>query len=130
MSWWAWTLVTGGFLMIGVITVALKARRHRDALTQLIKLIAPCLKLIRDVLRDATLARRRKFAPTIAIVYLASPIDLIPDFIPVLGQLDDALVIAWTLRHIVRSAGRERVEHHWTGTPDSLQRVLRLAGIQ
>lgn len=130
MTWWQWTLITLGVLALIIALIALRVRRRRDALAQLVKLIPPCLRLIRHVLRDPTIPRRRKIVPAIAIVYLAFPIDLIPDFIPVLGQLDDALVIAWTLRHIVRSAGRERIEEHWTADDDSLKRVLRLAGLQ
>jgi uncharacterized membrane protein YkvA (DUF1232 family) len=129
MSWWQWGLIVIALLVVIVVAVALRAQQRRDALVELVKLVPPCLRLIRDVLRDATIPRRRKIAPAIAIAYLSFPIDLIPDFIPVLGQLDDALVIAWTLRHIVRSAGAERVAHHWTSTPESLQRVLRLASI-
>ena len=130
MTWWQWTAIAIGMLAIIITAVAFKAQRRRDALAQLVKLIPPCLRLIRDVLRDPTIARHQKVAPAVAIVYLAFPLDLIPDFIPVLGQLDDALVIAWTLRHVVRSAGRERVEQHWTADADSLERVLRLAGIE
>jgi uncharacterized membrane protein YkvA (DUF1232 family) len=129
MLWWQWTLVVAGALVVIACAVALLAQRHRQALVELVKLIAPCLKLIRDVLRDPSVARRHKIVPAVALGYLVFPIDLIPDFIPVLGQLDDALVVAWTLRHIVRSAGRERIEHHWTSDGDGLRKVLRLAGI-
>ena len=60
---------------------------------------------------------------------LTLPIDLVPDFLPVIGHLDDAVVVAWALRVAVRGAGRERVEAHWSGTPAGLERVLRLAGV-
>jgi uncharacterized membrane protein YkvA (DUF1232 family) len=130
MTWWQWTLIVVGALVVIVALVALRAQRRRQALAQLLKLFPPCLRLIRDVLRGPTIPRRRKIAPAIAIGYLAFPIDVIPDFIPVLGQLDDALVVAWTLRHIVRSAGRERVKHLWTADAEGLQRLLRLAGIE
>ena len=129
MTLWTWTLVGFGVVTLIATIVALSIRRSRTALTELIKLVPPCLALLRDILRDPTIPRRHKITPAIAIAYLAFPIDLIPDFIPGIGQLDDALVIAWTLRHLVRVAGRERVEQHWTGDPNSLQRVLRLAGV-
>jgi uncharacterized membrane protein YkvA (DUF1232 family) len=61
--------------------------------------------------------------------YLAMPIDLVPDFIPVLGYADDAIVIALVLRSVVRHAGAEALERHWPGTPEGLSAVLRLAGV-
>lgn len=63
------------------------------------------------------------------LVYLASPIDLIPDFIPVLGYADDAIVVAVALRSVVRSAGTEALTRHWPGTPEGLREVIRLAGV-
>lgn len=129
MTWWTWTLLGLAAITLIVTVVALGNRRSRTALIELVKLVPACVALIRDILRDPTISRWHKIAPAIAIAYLASPIDLVPDFIPGMGQLDDALVIAWTLRHLVRVAGRERVEQHWTGDPNSLQRILRLAGL-
>jgi uncharacterized membrane protein YkvA (DUF1232 family) len=129
MSWWGWLLIITAIALFAVTAIALKARPRSDALGQLIKLIPPCARLIRDVLRDPQIPRHHKIVPAITLIYLANPIDLIPDFIPVLGHLDDALIVAWALRRIVRAAGTERVTHHWTGDPASLQRVLRLAGL-
>jgi len=64
----------------------------------------------------------------LAAVWLVSPIDLIPEFIPVLGPLDDAVVAALVLRHIVKVAGREVVAEHWRGEESTLDRILRVAG--
>jgi len=64
------------------------------------------------------------------LVYLASPIDLVPDFTPVLGYADDVIVIACVLRSVVRQAGIDTVERHWQGTPEGLMLLRRLAGIQ
>jgi uncharacterized membrane protein YkvA (DUF1232 family) len=65
----------------------------------------------------------------VAAVWLASPIDLIPEFIPVLGPLDDAIVAAVVLRHLVRKAGTEVVYEHWRGEPATISRVLRIFGV-
>jgi uncharacterized membrane protein YkvA (DUF1232 family) len=64
-------------------------------------------------------------------VYLASPIDLVPDFIPVIGYADDAISIAVTLRSVIRRAGPEALDRHWPGTPaalDALRNLLLLPG--
>jgi len=65
----------------------------------------------------------------VLIVYLASPLDAIPDFIPVVGQLDDALLAAMALRVVLRGAGPELLEEHWPGPKNSLAALTRLASI-
>jgi uncharacterized membrane protein YkvA (DUF1232 family) len=60
-------------------------------------------------------------------VYLSIPFDVVPDFIPVVGQLDDALVVAAALRSVLRASGRELVREHWPGPRASLELLLRLA---
>ncbi|HMA46125.1 MAG TPA: YkvA family protein [Frankiaceae bacterium] len=61
--------------------------------------------------------------------YLASPIDLVPDFIPLLGYADDAIIAAAVLRSVVRRAGLEAVRQHWPGTSDGFAALVRLAGL-
>jgi uncharacterized membrane protein YkvA (DUF1232 family) len=61
------------------------------------------------------------------LAYLAMPIDLIPDFIPVLGYADDAIIAAIALRSVLRRAGRDKVSEHWPGTADGLEALLRAA---
>ena len=61
--------------------------------------------------------------------YLLMPFDLVPDFIPVVGWADDALVVVWGLRSIARAAGIEAVDRHWPGSADSLLALKRLAGL-
>jgi uncharacterized membrane protein YkvA (DUF1232 family) len=78
--------------------------------------------------RDRRVPRLRRLWLVLLAGYLASPIDLIPDFIPVIGQLDDALLVALTLRGVIRSAGLELVKDHWPGSQRSLRAVLRFAG--
>ena len=87
------------------------------------------LVLVRRLLRDPRVPRVRKLALALLVVYLASPIDLIPDFLPVIGQLDDALIAGWTLRGLVRGAGSELLCEHWPGDDRGLQLILRFAGV-
>jgi uncharacterized membrane protein YkvA (DUF1232 family) len=64
------------------------------------------------------------------LAYLLSPLDLVPDFVPVAGQLDDAILLALVLRRLVRTAGPELVYRHWPGPQRSLAAVLRLSGVR
>ena len=54
---------------------------------------------------------------------------MIPDFIPVVGYADDAIIVAWVLRSVTRAAGPEALDRHWPGTPEGLQAVKRVAGV-
>ncbi|GAA5026060.1 hypothetical protein GCM10023317_73160 [Actinopolymorpha pittospori] len=63
------------------------------------------------------------------MVYLAIPIDLIPDFIPILGYADDAIIVTLVLRSVVRHAGLDAVQRHWPGTPDGFTALTRLTGL-
>lgn len=129
MRWIPWLLVAIGLIGALSLVAAVSVRRSRAALSELVRLVPACLALLRDVMRDPTVPRRAKIAPALALVYVAIPIDLIPDFIPGLGHLDDALIVAWGIRHLVAGAGRERVTGHWRGDPDVLDRILRLARV-
>ena len=62
--------------------------------------------------------------------YLAIPIDLVPDFVPVLGYADDAIIVALVLRSVVRRAGAPVIHRHWPGTDDGLAALARLTGLQ
>ena len=84
---------------------------------------------MRRLVVDKTIPRRTRWLVWALIAYLALPIDLVPDFIPVVGYADDVIVTAFVLRHVIRRAGPEKLTEHWPGTPaglDTLTRVLRL----
>ena len=103
------------------------AGRHADA-RALARFIPDCVVLFRRLLGDPSVARARKLALVLVVAYLTMPFDLVPDFIPVAGQLDDALVVALALRGLVRGAGPELVRRHWPGPEESLNVLLRLSG--
>jgi uncharacterized membrane protein YkvA (DUF1232 family) len=65
----------------------------------------------------------------LVFLYLAMPLDLIPDFIPVLGHADDAIIVCLVLRSVVRKAGGQAVRRHWPGTDDGLAALWRIAGL-
>src|SRR5689334_8729830 len=79
------------------------------------------------LLADPVLPRAAKIALAAALLYLASPFDLIPDFIPVVGYLDDVLVAAVVVDGLLNWVDRGLVLRYWPGTPDSLDRVARAA---
>lgn len=81
--------------------------------------------LFRRLLADPRVPRRAKVALALLVPYLAMPFDLVPDFIPVLGHLDDALLVAAALAYVVRTAGREVVAELWPGSEAGLRALLR-----
>ena len=85
-----------------------------------------CIVLLRRLIGDERVPRRAKVALALLVPYLLMPFDLIPDFIPVLGQLDDALLVAAVVAYVVRVAGPDVVRELWPGSEDGLQAVLRL----
>jgi uncharacterized membrane protein YkvA (DUF1232 family) len=91
--------------------------------------VPDCAVLFKRLAADVRVPRRQKAALVLLGAYLAMPFDLIPDFIPVVGLLDDAVLVALVLRWIVRAGGGRLVSEHWPGPPSSLGVVLRLAGL-
>ncbi len=98
---------------------------RRSAARALAGLIPDCLVLVRRLLGDGSLPRRHKAMLVAVLAYLAMPIDLVPDFIPVAGQLDDAVLVAIALRSLLRAGGEQLVREKWPGPESSLQVLLR-----
>lgn len=92
------------------------------------RLVPDIVRLIRDVARDGNVPSGVRWRLGLLLAYLAFPIDLVPDVIPVLGYADDLIVTALVLRAVVRSAGTDALDRHWQGTPEGLAVVRRLAG--
>ena len=111
---------------LAVLALFLAGRRS-DA-RALAGFVPDCLVLFRRLLGDPAVPRGRKVLIGLLVGYLAMPIDLVPDLIPVAGQLDDAILVGLVLRGLVRGAGPQVVERHWPGPDSSLRVVLRLAG--
>jgi uncharacterized membrane protein YkvA (DUF1232 family) len=108
--------------------VALVVAGRRGQAVALARFIPDCLVLFKRLLGDPRVSRRRKVVLVAMAAYLALPIDLVPDFIPVAGQLDDAILVALVLRSVLRGSGPALVREHWPGPQESLDFVLRLAG--
>ena len=109
-----------------LVLVILLVLGRRSAVREIATLVPNLARLFKGLLRDPRTPRGSKVFLAVAAVWITSPIDLIPEFIPVLGPLDDAVVAALVLRHVIRSAGPEVVAEHWRGEPATLERLLRL----
>ena len=129
MEWWTWTLVALG-LTLGVwfvfVLLLFLAGRRSEAFA-LARFVPDCIVLVGRLVRDDRVPRRRKLLLLGAAGYLALPFDLVPDFIPVAGQLDDVIVVAFVLRCLLRSGGESLIREHWPGPDESLRLVLQVA---
>jgi len=113
-------------LLVGALIVA----GRRVAARALAGFVPDCAVLFARLVRDPAVSRWRKLILVPLVAYLALPFDLVPDFIPIAGQVDDAIVVALGLRVIVAGADPELVRRHWPGPRRSLDVVLRLGGLQ
>jgi uncharacterized membrane protein YkvA (DUF1232 family) len=133
MPWWAQTLVSiAAALLItwlALVVALLIAKPDRARLREALRLLPDVLRLLRRLAADRTLPRGVRVRLTLLLVYLAIPIDLIPDFIPILGYADDAIIATAVLRSVARRAGLPAIRAHWPGTDDGFAAVCRLTGL-
>jgi uncharacterized membrane protein YkvA (DUF1232 family) len=109
-----WLLLIGALVLLG---------RREDA-RELAAFVPDCAILFRRLLAEPRVPRRAKLALALLLLYLVTPFDLVPDFIPVVGQLDDAILVAVVLAYVARSAGYELIEELWPGSERGLRVVL------
>jgi uncharacterized membrane protein YkvA (DUF1232 family) len=130
VTWWGWLLVALGVLLVlwAAFVGLLYATGRREEARALAGFIPDCIVLVRRLLHDPRVPRRRKLLLVALIAYLALPFDLVPDFIPVAGQLDDVVIVALVLRRLLRGGGEVLIREHWPGPEASLRVVLRAAG--
>jgi uncharacterized membrane protein YkvA (DUF1232 family) len=123
-----WVVITlaAAFAGYAAVVLLLALAGRRTAAAALARLIPDCAVLFARLLRDPRIPRRRKLALAAVAGYLAFPIDLVPDFIPVVGQLDDAIVVALALGWFVRRADAAVIREHWRGSEAALNALLRL----
>ena len=131
-SWLSVPLAVAAGLALAwvALVVALLVLRPRGAsLTEAARLLPDVLRLLPRLARDRSLPRGVRVRLWLLLGYLASPIDLIPDVVPVLGYADDAVAVVVVLRAVARRAGPDALARHWPGTDDGLAALLRLTGL-
>jgi uncharacterized membrane protein YkvA (DUF1232 family) len=121
-GWPVAILVLVGVWIVAIAGLAIAGRR--SAARALATLLPNLVVLFRGLLGDPRVSRGSKALVWFAVVWVASPIDLIPEFIPIAGPLDDAIVAALVLRHVLRRSGAEVVAEHWRGDPATLNLIL------
>jgi uncharacterized membrane protein YkvA (DUF1232 family) len=127
MVHWLIVFAVAAVLLYAAGVFALTALGRRSDARALAGFIPDCLVLFKRLVADPRVDRWRKGLLAAMIAYLALPFDLVPDFIPIAGQLDDAILVAVVLRSVLRGSGAGIVREHWPGPEQSLRLILRLA---
>src|SRR4051794_7177943 len=125
---WGLLLLVLGLYVVSV--AALIAAGRREDARALAGFIPDCLVMVSRLARDRRISRPRRGVLLLVLGYLALPIDLVPDFLPGIGQLDDAVLLGLALRLVVRGGGTALVREAWPGPEASLTLVLRAAGLE
>ncbi len=135
---WSWWAVAGSavvavvvvwLLLVGGLLVAARRSPRDVSPGDVLRLGPDVVRLVRRLAADADLPRGVRWRLWCLLGYLLLPVDLVPDFVPVVGYADDVVVLALTLRSVVRRAGPEALERHWPGGPAGLALLRRLAGL-
>jgi uncharacterized membrane protein YkvA (DUF1232 family) len=112
-----------------LLVALLIARPRRGLLREALRVLPDLLRLVHRLAGDKTLPSGVRIRLWLLLAYLALPIDVVPDFVPVLGYADDAIVVTAVLRSVVRRAGIDAVRAHWPGTDAGFAALARLAGL-
>ena len=106
------------------VLIVLAARLPPGLMKELVRFLPACVTMIRRLRRDPRVPRSAKIAVLIAMLWVISPIDLIPEFLPVIGPLDDVVVVALALRYAGRRVPRNVILEAWPGDPSLIERLL------
>jgi uncharacterized membrane protein YkvA (DUF1232 family) len=115
---------------LALLAALLVARPKGTRLGDAMRLLPDLLRLLPRLATDSNVPARARALLWLVLGYLALPFDLVPDFVPVLGYADDAIIVGLVLRSVVRQTGAPLVRHHWPGTDNGLTALARLTGLQ
>jgi uncharacterized membrane protein YkvA (DUF1232 family) len=113
--------------LYGALVLTLVVAGRKGDARALVRLVPDCVVLFKRLLTDPRVDWWRKAVLVLVIAYIASPIDLVPDFVPIAGQLDDAIVVVLAIRLLLRGGGPRLLSEHWPGPARSLEFIRRLA---
>lgn len=114
----------GALLASWALMIVLAARLPEGTLKELASFLPDCVTTVRRLRSDPRVPRRAKLAVGFAGLWVLSPIDLIPEFLPVIGPLDDVVVVAFALRYAARQVPEEVLFEAWPGRPSVMERLL------
>jgi uncharacterized membrane protein YkvA (DUF1232 family) len=112
---------------LALLVALWRSRPEGPLLREALRLLPDTLRLLRRLAADADVPTGARVRLWLLFAYLASPLDLVPDFLPVIGYADDAIITAVVLRSVVRRAGPDVIRTRWPGSPDGLKALWRLA---
>ena len=123
--------IAAGLLVawVALVVTVLVLRPKGSILKEGLRILPDAMRLLRRIAADRTVPRGVRIRIFAVFIYLASPIDLIPDFLPVVGYADDAVMVAAVLRSVIRRAGADVLRRHWPGTDEGLATLSRIAGL-
>jgi len=101
-------------------------RPDNTSLSDASRLLPDTIRLVRRLSTDRTISRSTRWWIWALLIYLASPIDLVPDFLPVIGYADDAIITSFVLRHVIARSGTAKLREHWPGSDAGLATLIRL----
>jgi uncharacterized membrane protein YkvA (DUF1232 family) len=136
MEWWQIVAGTvGGLVVLWLILIAVLWRLsvgqgEKVRLVDALRLVPDVVRLTRRLVADPSVPRGVRIWLGALLVYLLSPVDLVPDFIPVIGFVDDAIIVALVLRIATRHAGVDAIERHWPGSPQGLRALRSVVGLR
>lgn len=124
--------VAAGLVLMWLAMIAalwsIKGRFDLSTSRSALRMLPDLLRLIKRLAADPALPRGVRIRLWLLLAYLIIPVDLVPDFVPVIGYADDAIIVAVALRSVIRHSGPHAIRRHWTGTEDGLAAVLRITG--
>ncbi|NIJ12495.1 uncharacterized membrane protein YkvA (DUF1232 family) [Saccharomonospora amisosensis] len=131
--WWGPLVVSAAALVVvwlALVVALVVANPRGRSLSEAMRLLPDLLRLVRRLATDRELPLGVRLRLWLLLAYLALPIDLVPDFIPVLGHADDAIVVTVVLRSTARRAGSPALARHWPGTAAGFSTLCRLTGLK
>lgn len=125
VAWWTWLVIGVAAIAVSwAVLVVLAARLPEGTLKDLAAFLPACATTVRRLRADPRVPRRARIAVGIALIWVLSPIDLIPEFLPVIGPLDDVVVVALALRYAARQVPRSVLLEAWPANPSIIERLL------